>query len=72
MLTISGVQGGAWPAPRAGHGGAIVYPSSTSYPRFFIFAGVNSDGPLNDMHYFDIGSIFSSLNGFTYIIKVDY
>lgn len=40
---------------RAGHGGAIVY-SNTNIPRFFIFGGLNSSGPLNDLHYFDEGS----------------
>ncbi|KAM3177653.1 hypothetical protein ACTXT7_004134 [Hymenolepis weldensis] len=53
--TVS-VEGSFWPMARAGHGGAIVY-SNTNIPRFFIFGGLNSSGPLNDLHYFDEGSI---------------
>nr|CUU99117.1 hypothetical transcript [Hymenolepis microstoma] len=48
-------KGSFWPVARAGHGGAIVY-SNTNNLRFFIFGGLNSSGPLNDLHYFDEGS----------------
>ncbi|CDS37365.1 rab9 effector protein with kelch motifs [Echinococcus multilocularis] len=50
-------QEGPWPSPRAGHGGAFIPSSSTSFPRLFIFGGVNADGPLNDIQYFDKGSM---------------
>lgn len=50
-----------WPLPRAAHGGAILPSPSNSatgpvtLSRIFIFAGVNSDGPLNDLVYYDEG-----------------
>lgn len=47
-------QGSFWPVARAGHGGAAVVSNSNNL-RFFIFGGINSSGPLNDLHYFDDG-----------------
>eukprot|EP00108_Taenia_solium_P008313 TsM_000210800 transcript=TsM_000210800 gene=TsM_000210800 len=51
-IRIAVTQEGHWPSPRAGHGGAFIRSSSSSF-RFFIFGGVNADGPLNDLQYFD-------------------
>lgn len=60
--------GDFWPQPRAGHGGAIMpSPGRHSHPcsRIFIFGGVNSNGALNELTYFDEGEFHTlKLNTF--------